>query len=444
MEATNRRHGRQLTVIGALLLLIAQSPLLAESASHDGLPVGFTEEGHPFIGDENAAVILEEWSDYLCPFCYRHFKQTLPTILDKYVRPGDMKIIFRDLPLASLHPTAVHGHVAAGCAGRQGAPLYWAMHDALFARQSAWSRLPEPAAFLADVAREIGVDMVDYEQCLQDGNVAEAVAASVEEGTARGYSGTPSFRFTTISNDKTYQVIGAQQLDRFARIADPLVAGDEPPEDPKPEPPDLPLWAKPDGLAPDPDRPGFNMAGDPYKGNPDAKITVVEFTDFQCPACRTHALEAQPIIDSQLVDTGKVLWVEKHFPLRIHDQAALAAVAAECAGEQGRYWAMQKTLHAEQERWANDDAVRLLPELARTLGLNVERFQACFDGREALSRVLDDLYDAQGVITRAPTFVIIQDGRGTAVGPLAADRFVSLLKQRLDAAQPKSDASGQP
>ena len=145
----------------------------AQSATHDGMPVGFTDEGHPFIGNADAPVTLEEWSDYLCPYCGRHFRQTLPTLLENYVRGGKLKLVFRDLPLAGLHPTAEHGHVAALCVGEQGAAAYWAMHDALFARQGEWNRLPDPSAFLAGVAEELGADMDAYAACITDGAKAQ-------------------------------------------------------------------------------------------------------------------------------------------------------------------------------------------------------------------------------------------------------------------------------
>lgn len=407
----------------------------AQSGTHDGMPVGFTDDGHPYIGKPDAPVTLEEWSDFLCPYCGRHFRQTYPQLLDEYVREGQVRLVFRDLPLAGLHPTAAIGHVAANCVGEQGAAAYWAMHDALFARQGEWSRLPDPSTFLSGVAEELGADMDQYAACIADGTAAARVAASVEEGRGLGYNGTPSFRFRSTGSDKTYALSGAHPLAKFAHYADPLIAGEEPPEEPKPKPPELPLWAKPEGLAPDPERPGFNVAGDAYKGNPEAQVVVVEFNDFQCAACQKHTLEAQPIIDEELVDTGKVMWVDKHLPLRVHDHAAVAAVAAECAGDQQQYWQMHGLLHADSERWANDDADNALLGLAKELKLDMGKFRGCFEGRQGLERVLKDLYDAQGLITRAPTFVIIESGRGSTTGPLAGESFVKLLNGRLESAE---------
>ncbi len=124
----------------------------------DGVPVGFTKEGYPYRGSPGAAVTLVEYSDYLCPFCGRHATQTAPALLDKYVRGGQMKCVFRDLPIASLHPTAPQGHIAALCVAEQGAALFWRMHDKLFAEQSLWNQLPDPAAYLEQAAKAIGAD----------------------------------------------------------------------------------------------------------------------------------------------------------------------------------------------------------------------------------------------------------------------------------------------
>ena len=116
----------------------------ASQGVYKDLAAGFTEEGFPYRGDPGAPIVLEEFSDYLCPFCGRHFTETLPTLVENFVADGEVQYIFRDMPLVSLHPTAPVGHKAAICAGQQGADLYWYMHDELFARQSEWGSVPDP------------------------------------------------------------------------------------------------------------------------------------------------------------------------------------------------------------------------------------------------------------------------------------------------------------
>ena len=217
--------------------------------------------------------------------------------------------------------------------------------------------------------------------------------------------------------------------------ADALLAGEKPPQDPESKPPEIPQWAKAEGLAPDPRRPGYTIAGDQFRGDPQAKLVVVEFTDFQCSHCQRHALEVQPSIDAEFIDSGRVLWVIKHFPLRIHEHAALAAVAAECAADQGRFWEMHHLLYEKVDDWSADDAESALLGLAEDLGLATEEFESCFNSRQALERVLQDLYDAQGVVNRAPSFVLIAGNIATMLrGAIAADRFAAALENMLQRA----------
>ena len=96
-----------------------------------------------------------------------------------------------------------------------------------------------------------------------------------------------------------------------------------------------------EGLVPDSERPGFNIAGDAYKGNIQARLVVVEFSDFQCPSCQRHALEIFPELDKQFIATGQVMWVFKHLSLKIHPYAT----AAECGGDQNQFWAMHHLLY---------------------------------------------------------------------------------------------------
>ena len=134
-----------------------------------GLEVGFTEEGYPYRGNPDATVTLIEYSDYACPFCGRYTTQNAPSLLEQYGATGQVRFIFREFPLVSLHPTAPVGHAAAFCAGEQGAEAYWAIHDEIFARQAEWSNLPDPAPFFNGLAESLGVDMTAFAECLGSG-----------------------------------------------------------------------------------------------------------------------------------------------------------------------------------------------------------------------------------------------------------------------------------
>ena len=448
-----RRPTLSLLFVGGLWLFFSATVAAAQGSpriqkvataeTYQGTPVGFTADGRPFRGKADAPLTVVEYTDYLCPFCERYFSQTLPTLLEKYVRTGQVKFVVDDFPLAALHPTAPRGAAATLCVAEQGATRFWQMHDALFQAQQQWSRLPDPTAFLAATARKVGVDMPSYDRCMASGRHDGRLQQRVAAAEALGFTGTPTFQFVPTSG-KTYTLTGAQPVEVFVRWIDALLAGNEPPEA-KPEKPELPFWAKPEGLVPDPKRPGFTIAGDPYKGNPNAKLVVVEFSDFQCPACQRHALATQPVLDDRFVNTGDVLWVAKHFPLRIHPRAPVAGAAAECAGDQGKFWAMHHRLFEDMEKWSTaDDPDTALVALTADLELDRARFTACLSGRKALERVLGDLYDAQAIGVRStPTFVLLHGGTGQALaGARSAEEFAAKLQQQVERAKAEVTGGG--
>lgn len=405
---------------------------------YNDIPVGFTPEGYPYRGDPDAPVTVQEFSDFLCPFCARHVAQTEPGLLEQHVKDGQVRFIFRDYPIVSLHPTAPRGHQAARCVAEQGAASFWAMHDRLFQEQAQWQSLPDPTEYLAGAAQAIGADMTAYAECMTSGRTVAAVDQGVAEAQTLGLTGTPSFRFNRTGNEAAYTLVGAQPLDAFTQWISALAAGGEPPVEPTPAPPELPFWAKPEGLAADPERPGFTMAGDPYKGNPDAVMTVVEFSDFQCPSCQKHVLEVQPEVDKAFVDTGEIRWVFKNLPLQEHPQAPAAAAAAECAGEQGQFWEMHDLLFEQTEKWAIDDPDTALVQLADELALDSQSFSACLSSRTALERVLADIYDAQNVTNSTPTFIVLYGGQGRATrGARSSAEFMQTLQALLEDAKAK-------
>jgi protein-disulfide isomerase len=411
----------------------------AETTFHEtynGMPAGFTQEGYPYLGDPNAPVTMIEYSDYLCPFSGRYYTQTMPALLEKYVRTGKVTYVYRDFPIASLHPTASMGSVAAACVGEQGAAAFWAMHDEIFNAQNEWGNLQDPTGFLTDLAGMIGTDMTAYDECMTSGRENPLVEEGIAGAKALGFNGTPSFQFVSNKDGETYQLVGAQPVEVFTEWLDALISGEKPPEQEEPEKRELPFWSNPDtGLAPDPDRPGFTLAGDPYKGDPKAPLTVIEFNDFQCSFCQRHALETQPVLDEQFVDTGEVRWVYKHFPLKMHPNSPVAAAAAECAADQGKFWEMYKLLFQEMDRWSEGDPDAELVALAEELKLDVKLFTQCFNGRNVLQRVLNDIYDGQDLIRSTPAFIVVYGGSGGVLrGFKAADTFVAVLEAHKKAA----------
>lgn len=422
--------------------LVSTSSTVADSSTTPRttrtLPTGLSADGSPLRGDPDAPVTIIEYSDYACPFCGRYNTQTIPALIERYGITGDVNFVFRDFPLAALHPTSPTAHAAALCVGEQSNDLYWTFHDALFARQSEWTNLADPAGFLSDLATSIGADSGSYQECTASGRTSSTVDDNVAAARSLGFDSTPSFQFVADGLPATFTLVGAQPIEVFQDYLDALLAGHAPDEsaaEGTTAPAGLPTWADPaSGLRPDPDRPGMDLAGDYYKGNPDASLVVIEFSDFQCPFCREHALERQPEIDAALVDTGDVMWVFKHLPLASHSDAMVAAVAAECAGDQGAFWEMHYLLFDTVDRWSDEtaDTDEVLLELADELRLDHEAFEQCLLGRDALERVLADVADAEGVVSRTPSFIVIQGERGSLMqGSAPAEQFIASLRDRL-------------
>jgi protein-disulfide isomerase len=180
--------------------------------------------GASVMGEASAKVTLIEYSDYQCPFCSRHAKQTMPEIIKNYIDAGKVKFVMREFPIPSLHPRAAAASEAALCAGAQG--KYWAMHDILFDNQRKLSDED-----LRAYATEIGLDAGKFNSCVEQKDFAEQIASDVKEGKEMGVRGTPSFVLgLTDSADPnkvkiTKFVRGARNYDSFAKEIDELLAG---------------------------------------------------------------------------------------------------------------------------------------------------------------------------------------------------------------------------
>ncbi len=412
----------------------AESGLAPER--YQGVPVGFTEEGDPYWGSLKAPVTVYEYSDYQCPFCAQHVLQIEPALVERFVASGQMRLVFRDFPLEGLHPNAVPAALAARCVAEQGAALFWRMHDLLFQTQDQWAPLDDPGAFFARLAQDAGADPDRFTVCLAEraDTLQQQIRASGAEARAQGYGGVPAFRFVVEANGEEYALVGAQPYRVFSAWMDALATGETPPPPEQiqgaPDERQTPFWATREGLAPDPDRPGYTRAGDPYRGDPEAPLVVVEFSDFRCPFCRQHAQTTQPVLHEQFVETGKVLWVFKHFPI-LGETSFAASVAAECAGQQGRFWEMYERLFQAQEAWAQaNDPGPIFTRLAAAIGLDLEAFQGCRADEQVQAAVRGDREDGTPLVRGTPTFVILRGDRERLVpGALAVDLFVALLDQ---------------
>lgn len=151
------------------------------------------------------------------------------------------------------------------------------------------------------------------------------------------------------------------------------------------------------------ERVSVSLEGDPSMGNSNAKVTIVEFGDFECPFCKRFSDETLPLLREEYIYTGKVRHVFKDFPMVFHPKAQLAAEAAECAHEQGAFWEFHDSLYENQNRLGNS----LYLEISRNIGLDVQRFTECFTSREYQWEVVGDYNEGLDAgITGTPGFLI--------------------------------------
>lgn len=161
------------------------------------------------------------------------------------------------------------------------------------------------------------------------------------------------------------------------------------------------------------------------QGSTTAPVTVVEFSDFGCPYCAQFAMEVHPELHREFVETGQVRWRFVPFVLGIFPNGDAAARAAECAGEQDRFWPMHDLLYQRQREWKGDASAELFVEYARTVGLDTERFRACVTSEQTAERIERNNQAAERAGVRAtPSFLV--NGRPVE-GALPLEHFRMLL-----------------
>ena len=199
-----------------------------------------------------------------------------------------------------------------------------------------------------------------------------------------------------------------------------------------------PLVAKPtDTPTATPTGPGVSLGdGVTMLGDLNAPVTIFEFSDYQCPYCRQYTAQTLSRIQEEYIDSGKVRYVFKDFPLSTHRHAQKAAEAARCAGVQGAYWEMHDLLFESQSEWSRqgqEQAVELFVEYASRLGLDSEVFADCLASGEFAQQIAQDVSEGQQLgVAGTPTFLI--HGR-LLVGVYPFDTFQQIIEAELESAE---------
>ena len=370
-------------------------------------------EDSPVRGSPEALVTLVEFSDYQCPFC-RQAHATVTQVEKKYA--GKVRVVMKQFPLTTLHPMARPAALAAIAAGRQG--KYWEMHDRLFSSPQL-----DPDT-LEKYARELGLDVGRWKADQQDPRVAAVITRDMELGGNVAVSGTPAFfvngrrlpggaapleQFSTLIDEElakaeTMVRQGVPASAVYAKLQEKAVSSAAPPA----------VIKKVEAPA---DAASFGPAM--------AKVTIVEFSDFQCPYCS----RAAPVVKQLKEAYGKdVRFVFRHYPLPMHPNAPTAARAAVAAQAQGKFWEMHDWMFDHQQELNQPS----LEKAAASLGMDVARFKTAMESQETQAKIDADVAAANGNgVNATPTFFV--NGR-QHVGGLPIDQFKAEIDKEISRA----------
>jgi protein-disulfide isomerase len=184
----------------------------------------------------------------------------------------------------------------------------------------------------------------------------------------------------------------------------------------------------------DPNLPAMKAEGY-LLGSPSAPVEVIEFADFECPACGQYATITEPDVRTTLVNTGKIRVRYMDYPLPMHRNTWDASLAAACANDQGKFWEMHDAIFATQDKWSGEVTSRprgVFSDLAKTIGLDMNKYGACMDADTHRAKIQSHLAEAERrQIQSTPTFVF----NGTVVaGALPYDTFKKYVDEATAAA----------
>jgi protein-disulfide isomerase len=354
------------------------------------VPVGTS----PQRGPADALVTVVQFSDFQCPFS-KKVEPVLDRIREKY--KDDVRIVFKHLPMP-FHlqaPLASEYAIAAGAQGK-----FWALYPLLFENQQALTE-----SDLVRYARQIGLDLEKVKAFIASGDGKRAILADQDLARRLGATGTPTFFINGV------RLTGAQPLGNFEAVIDDQLAkaralvergvpkGQVYAELTKDGWDDVPRGPRP-AQAPTTRRKLELVQGTPARGGKQPLVTIVEFSDFQCPFCA----RVNPTIQEILETYGDK--VQVHFrnqPLDFHKRAVPAAKAALAAHQQGKFWEMHDKLFANQRALTDQDFVAY----AKAIGLDLNRFQQDLASPVVGERIARDQKDAEMLGARAtPTLFV--------------------------------------
>jgi len=357
-------------------------------------------------GAPDALITMVVFSEFECPFCSK-VEPTLNQLMTDY--DGKIRTVFKHSPLP-FHKHAVGASTAALCAQEQG--KFWEMHDKMFANQKALA--PEN---LVQYATDIGLDLAKYNECFAAPCHDVRIKVDMDLAGKVTARGTPNI----FINGRKLQ--GAKPIEEFKEIIDEeltkaqaLVAKGIPAADVYTE-------VVKDGRVFEPLEEKvneFNLEASALKGDKNAKIQIVEFSDFQCPFC---SRVGAPLIALKEKYGDDLVIAFKHFPLDFHKEAKPAALGSMCANDQGKFWEFHDQVFANQKALSNDD----LKTYATTIGVDVAKWEACIAAGTHNALIEAEMAEGRKAGVRGTPTVFINGRRFTAPGGYTVEAFSSVI-----------------
>jgi protein-disulfide isomerase len=352
-------------------------------------------------GSEHAPITVLIFSDFESFPCAR----SASVLAGVRGQNRDVRVIFKHAP-AATNPNALLAHEAALAAGAQG--KFWEMHDVLFENQTKLTR-----ADLLDYGKALSLNLPVFQQALDNHVYRTIIERDLAEAKGLGVTTTPTF----FVNGR--RLVGPQGYATLGAVIETVLAG-------------IPKSQRvPEEIVASGPAQQINLEHAPTKGSATAPISLVEFSDFECPFCA----EAAPIVHQLLAAyPTQVRFAFKNYPLPMHKESPLAHEAALAAGDQGKFWEMHDALFAGQGKLTHDDLIAK----AKLLNLDLPRFTKDLDSHRFKSQVDTDRQEGNRLgVDGTPFFFINGHAISGAVG-------LPEFKQLIDAALKESATAAKP
>ncbi|HET9166334.1 MAG TPA: thioredoxin domain-containing protein [Candidatus Angelobacter sp.] len=366
----------------------ARNQAVSPVSAGPGTPDIQTDWREKLAKNKQAPVKIMVFFDYQCPYC----ASTIPALQQVLQKnSSQVQLILKHVPL-SMHPDSPLAHQAALAAAEQG--KFWQMNDLLFAHQKK-IKLPD----LLEYARQLNLDLPLFQRRLRSGYYKGVIDRDWDLAASLGVDSTPTF---FVNGNK---LVGEQTPEQLQSAIEGK---------PIPGTPDVNQLS----VA------GLDLSHSPVLGPADAPITILEFSDMQCPFCARVVPTIKEVMKQY---PTQIKWVFKNFPLDFHADSQLAHQAALAAGQQGKFWEMHDLVFTDQASIKRDD----LLQKARRLNLDMAQFTADLESSAVKNQIESDKQAGIGLrVDGTPTFYV--NGQEYS-GAISLEQFQTAINKQLTA-----------